>query len=340
MRRFRELSQRDPLTYEPKLGLAIYGLCQEVMNRPGPVTQAFIDVCEEGIALHRRLLHTDPASVPQLGFLLGWLGIAQLSLGWHDKARPLIEESLDLMRRLARQDSHAYEPSLCRALSVAAHALADSGDHRAALSAARESVARWRQLTEDIPGVHDADLALALHTLCLVLQSSDDQRGMLVPAEESVQITRRLHANGAAAASTASLLATGLDLMVAALVADERWSDAAPVAEEAITWHRQVQKAGEGSISLSFATSLGNYSKVLGAIGRRSEAKLYASEAYLECLRRARDTNTAADLASAASDIGALLSEHGMKWSATVLRRTVAARLDLRSRGLRRFLRR
>lgn len=337
---FRELARRDPLTYEPELGLALYALCQTMMTRPAPVTQTFLDLCEEGIALHRRLLHTNRPSLPQLGILLGWLGHAQCSVGSYEKGRPLLEESVGLMQRLSRQDPKGYEPNVCRVLSLAGHALAESGNRRAALDAAGDAVARWRRLTEKLPGVHDVDLALALHALCFVLQSTGDQRAMLAPAEESVSVMRRLHAGSAASGSTAALLAGGLDLVAAALVAHQRWSDAAPVAEEAIALRKQAQKYGERSRSLSLATSLGNYSKILGQTGRRSEAKLYASDAYAECVRRVFDTNDLAGLASAAADIGALISEHGMKWSAILLRRAVAKRLQPRPQRLRGFLRR
>ncbi|OON79613.1 hypothetical protein [Streptomyces tsukubensis] len=339
MTRFRELARRDPLAYENDFGLALYALCQETRKRPGPITQTFIDLCEEGIALHRRLLHTNPASRPQLTTLLVWLGVAQHSLGHHGKARPLFAESLDLARGSARRDPHLYEPELCRALALASFALSSSGDHHEALRAADDAVSRWRRLAAEQPDIHDAELAVALHTRCFAHQSAGNQQKMLEPAEESVRIVRRLHSTGTPSA-LASEMATGLDLVTAALLADDRWSEALPVAQESITWHGTKQNAEQGGRSLGLASSLGVYSMLLDKTGHRSEAKHYAQEAYVECLRRIRDTDAVADLAPVADQIGALLSGHGMKWSASMLRKGVAARLDTRRRGLRRFLRR
>lgn len=336
--RFRELARKDPFTYEPELGIAIYALCMELRDRPGPVTSSFIELCEEGIALHRRSQHTHPGSLLALGFMLGWLAIAQFSLGSSDKARVLIEESLALMRRLVREGRTEHRPDLCRTLSLTALALGRVGDHRGALNAAEEAVALRRQIVKEAPHVHDAELAGTLHTLCLVLQDAGQRQEMLAPAEESVRIMRRLRTEGAASASDAGLLATGLDLVVAALDSHERWQDAVPVAEEAVTWHQQAQREGRQILTLGYATSLGNCSRMLANVGRRSDAKTYAQEAAIECIRRCRDTGSVADLSSASARIEGLLSEHGMTWYATLLRKSVARRLDPRPRGLRRFL--
>lgn len=90
--RYRELAKADPATYEPELGLALYTLCMELKGTAGPITTSYLDLVEEGIALHRRMLRRNPSSVPQLGLMLCWLGFAQYRLGWNTKARDLIEE--------------------------------------------------------------------------------------------------------------------------------------------------------------------------------------------------------------------------------------------------------
>lgn len=52
--RFRELAKANPSTYEPKLGAALSTLCRELKSADGPVTTSYIELLEEGIALHRR----------------------------------------------------------------------------------------------------------------------------------------------------------------------------------------------------------------------------------------------------------------------------------------------
>ncbi len=327
MTRYRELAKADPATYQPELGLALCTLCGELNGTAGPVFTSYIDLLEEGIALHRRLLRRNPSSVPQLGLMLCWLGVAQFRLGWNAKARDLMEEGVGVIRRMAHDRYDLWEPQLATALALVSAMLGKTGDHSSALSAARESVAIWRQLAEEYPGKHDYYLALALHTLCFVLQDAGRHDETLAPAEESVRITRRLRARGSGAAY-ARLLANGLDLQVAALGHRERWQDALPVAEEAVHSYQEARRNGDRRNSLTYATSLNNLSKIFSLLGRETEAKTYANMAFTECAKRTRDTDNLADLSIVASDIAGVMTSLGMTWNAKMLIKAVNLRLN------------
>ncbi|MCW6003527.1 tetratricopeptide repeat protein [Micromonospora sp. CPCC 205371] len=323
---YRELAKVSPATYEPELGLALYDLCMVLHGAPGPITNSYLDLLEEGIALHRRLLRRSPSSLPQLGIMLCWLGFAKHRLGWKTEAREVMEEGVGLIRRMANAQSDLYETQLALALGLASVTLGDVGDHRAAVSAARESVAMWRQLVDEQPWQHDHYLATTLHTLCFALQSAGRGDEASAYAEESVTIARRLRARDPGAAN-ARLLANGLDLQVAALAHRERWQDALPVAEEAVRCYQEARRGGDHPNSLNEAGALNNLSKIMWQLGRQSDAKMYADKAFLECLKRVRDAEGLAELAGLASDIAGMLTSLGMTRRANLLVRFANQRL-------------
>ncbi|RVX42665.1 hypothetical protein EDD27_5303 [Nonomuraea polychroma] len=331
--RLRELARADPDTYEPELALALYTLCMELKDIGGPITTSYLELLEEGIALHRRLLGRNPSSIPQLGLMLCWLGFAQYNLGWNAKAQDFLEEGLGLIRSMARAEPDVYESQLAHALDLTSFTLSRVGDHSAALSAARESLAIWRQLAEEQPGEHDYYLAGALHTVCFALRDAERHEEILAPAEESVTIARRLRARGSEGAR-ARLLANSLDLKATALANLERPADALPVMEEAVLSYKEAHRYGHMPDSLNYAIALNNLSKLHMLLGRTPEAKDHAERAFAEFVTRIRRTDALADLPELASDIVEQLMSLGMTWRAKMLARLVNQRLNPQSNGL------
>ncbi|MEV0203753.1 hypothetical protein AB0H97_00980 [Streptomyces sp. NPDC050788] len=330
---FRSLAKADPGTYEPELALALYALCQELRDTQAFVTAAFLERCDEAIALHRRLLGTNPASYPQLGILLGWRGFAEYRRGGHQQAVAFLEESVSLLRVVVRRiPGGKFDRQLPRALALLAYALQEVQDHAAALSAARECVSMWRELDSEPPYDVDGGLVGALHTLCQALQGAGRQRDTLGPAEESVAISRvRLAANPGL--DEERLLANGLDLQVAALVAHERWEEARAPALEAVRLYAHVHRRGDHRGSVNYASARVNYAILLHHAGQISDAKYEASMAGMELLRRARDASDPAGAARVASQLAGLMNDLGMKRRSANFVAKMNARLQPRPRG-------
>jgi hypothetical protein len=65
----------------PDLGWAIYAYCLELRNHQDPLTNAYLEILEEGIGVLRRLQRRDQGFIGALGLMLGWQGAAQHRLG-------------------------------------------------------------------------------------------------------------------------------------------------------------------------------------------------------------------------------------------------------------------
>lgn len=250
MARCRALVGVDPVTHEPELALTLYVLCLELKDFRGPVSATFVDLCDEAIALHRRLLPTNPASGPQLGTLLGWRGFAEYRRGDHQRAAALLRA---VARRLS--DEH-FTSQLAMIIGLLAYALSGTGDHRAAIGAAREAVFFRRELGRQPDA--DGELSSALHTLCHVLRDAGRGREALGPAEESVAAARR-HVAAHPGPDAERLLANGLDLQVAALTDHERWEEALPLAAESVRLYGRVHRQGRHDGSTGYAMARLNH---------------------------------------------------------------------------------
>jgi tetratricopeptide (TPR) repeat protein len=331
------LSRADPLTYEPQLGRALYERCMAMTAARS--VQSYMELLDEGIALHRKLAYRQPISVPQLGIMLCWMGYAQYTAGRHEQARPFLEEGLGLIRALAREQVDLFDPKLAHALALTSFALQRAGDHRGALSTARESVAIWRQLTDLEPSAHDSELSGALHTLCFALQAAGKAKETSRYAEESVAISRQLLARDPSA-SNARLLANGLDLKAVALVNHNRLEDALTVQQEAVRHYQEAGRERRKRGSANYASSLLNATKLLSMLERPGEAKAYAQRSATECVRRTRDAESPTELAAVASELAGLMNDLGMTWMSETFVKAMNQRLSGQPRGLARLFRR
>jgi tetratricopeptide (TPR) repeat protein len=122
---------------------------------------------EEAVAIHRRLVQTNPAAfLPDLATSLTNLGLQLAALNRREQALAPAEEAIGIYRRLAEANPDTYLPDV--AMSLRAYARACTMiDHNLpkALVAAGEAVIQYQQLATRLPQVFGAELRLAHRTL-------------------------------------------------------------------------------------------------------------------------------------------------------------------------------
>lgn len=315
----------------PELGWAIYAYCLELRNHQDPLTNAYLEILEEGIGLLRRLQRRDQGFIGALGLMLGWQGHAQLQLGRTEQSRESLVEGTALLRQGARQrigtqHYELYETQLARALGLSAFALSAAGEHQAALSSAREALGIWRTRAAEQPGQHDHSVFRALDTVGYLLSLRRRFEDAWGYAEEALAIARRIYAAEPDRDNT-RLVANALDRLAALHANSGQWEEALPLLEESVSLYGEAGRRGPFKYSLTHASALNNAAKAYLELGQRDRAQARAQSAAMRCALSARRAADVASLQTVAQDIVNVLGEVGLDNLARTLAKVVNRRL-------------
>lgn len=265
--------------------------------------QALI-ACEKAVAESRRL-----GAAPILGISLTDLSNVLSLLGRREEALAAVEESANLHRRLAADDS--VQPQFLAALVNLADSLRLVGRWDDALAAAREAVALSQHLTEREGLGAEPYLYSSLLALSVTLWQNTRRAEALDDAREALSLVRRLDEREPGAYTFE--LASTLDNLGSWLTSAGRPEDGLSLQEEALVLFRRLAELVPGSYVPELAGCLANLGGTLSAVGRSREALVVTEEA-VALLRPLAEANPAAYEARSADalhNLGLRLSRAG-----------------------------
>jgi tetratricopeptide (TPR) repeat protein len=148
----------------------------------------------EAVAIHRRLVQTDPdAYLPGLAQALNNLGVRLAGVGESSEALAPTQEAAGIRRRLAETDPGAYLPGLAQALNNLGVFMAKVGNKREGLDFTEEAATIFRQLAEKDPDTYLPHLAMALWGYAWVRQVSNlESAKAVISAKEAFAIYQKL----------------------------------------------------------------------------------------------------------------------------------------------------
>lgn len=136
--------------------------------------QAALAYTLEAVAIHRRLVQTDPdAYLPGLAQALNNLGVRLAGVGESWEALAPTQESVEIRRRLAKTDPDAYLPDLGQALNNLGVFMAEMGNKHEGLDFTEEAATIFRRLAEDDSDLYLPHLAMTLWGYAWVRQVSN-----------------------------------------------------------------------------------------------------------------------------------------------------------------------
>ena len=162
----RILDKAHPGQYRELLAVGLQNLGARHTSHGDP--QAADAAFEEAIGIWREL--PAPDGLASLSLVLGNHAANLLRLDRPADALRVVDEAVDLRRRLLANDPEPHRGPLLTLLSIRSAALQQTGDEEQAMAAAEESVAIAGTLTARAPAAYLPHLAIARHTLarCLI----------------------------------------------------------------------------------------------------------------------------------------------------------------------------
>ncbi|MER5612737.1 trypsin-like peptidase domain-containing protein [Streptomyces sp. NPDC002215] len=202
------------------------------------------------------------------------LSLSDLGVGyWHEGRYPesvrAAERAVSLTRTLAATAPDAHRSALASALNSLAVAY---DDDRAAESVTllNEAIAYRRFLAADLPDAHNYGLARSLHNLGVIRRGLGDREAGLRALEEAEDIRAQL-ARVVPDRQNYRALGNSRHFRAVALVAEERWQEAAEKFQDAVDACRRVhpQEVADDS---RLSDTLYELGKCRGMLGRPSAA--------------------------------------------------------------------
>jgi serine/threonine-protein kinase len=221
--------------------------------------------------------------------MLGVLGTIYQKLGLYDQARPLLEEAVAVRRSLHGPRNLDVAESTANLASL----LYDQGEYQRAEELARGAMAVRRELR----GAEDTLVAASMTDLAAILNA----RGRHEEAESlyraGLQVDRKLGARRA--------VATDLSSLSVALWRRGEYSEALPLAEEALALRRELH----GDEHTLVAVDLFNLATILMALGEYERAETLLRECL--AMRRKLLGDGHPHVALTLSNLGDLLQRQG-----------------------------
>jgi serine/threonine protein kinase/tetratricopeptide (TPR) repeat protein len=231
-------------------------------EQSGRVTES-LATAREALALHERLLKSDPANragQSELATDIGRVAIALLRLGERQDALRHAERRIDIARNLTAADpaNVAYRRGLSTAHLQLGQALARNDDVAGAVREERAALAIRQALSQEDPADRQAaiDVMFAELELGQVLARSGDRSGAAAALQSAAGSAQRLATSDPKYVFYRLSLASALTHLSQVLSALGRHSDASTHARQAIATIEAVAAKDPADTRLRFATAL------------------------------------------------------------------------------------
>ncbi|KIM71952.1 hypothetical protein PILCRDRAFT_16576, partial [Piloderma croceum F 1598] len=233
------------------------------------------------------------------------------NLGHREHALEVIQEAVNLQRKLAADLPDVFNPDLARSLHDHSVYLSDLDHREHALEVIQEAVNLQQKLAADRPDVFNPDLAWSLHGLSFCLSNLGHRERALEVIQEAVNLRQKLAAdrpdvfNPDLAGSLHNL-----SLRLSDLGHRER---ALEVIQEAVNLHRKLTADLPDVFNPNLARSLRDLSVYLSNLGHPERALEVIQEAVNLQRKLATDRPDVfnPDLAGSLHDLSASLSDLG-----------------------------
>jgi phosphoribosyl-ATP pyrophosphohydrolase len=205
-------------------------------------------------------------------------------------ALKVIQEAVEIYRRLAEANAARFEQELAGSLNNLSVQLRNAGDRKAGLEAIQEAVEIDRRLAQTNAAQFEPDLARSLNNLSIWLAADGDTEAALAAVQEAVEIRRRL--TQANAARFGRDLAGNLNNLSNRLAETGDKTAALVAIQEAVEIRRRLAQANAAQFEPDLAQSLNNLSVELSDEGDHKVALKVIQEA-VEIDRRLAQANPA-----------------------------------------------
>jgi tetratricopeptide (TPR) repeat protein len=268
---YRRLAELEPEKYTSDLAASLAKLANQLMRLKN--FNEGIQAAQEAVDIYRRVGQrqaNNDDTLLALGRTLNDLSVALENLGQHDRALPVILETVDIFSKLA-QAKVGSPRDLAGALINLGKAFATHGRREDALLATERAVEMMRTLA-DRSDKFLSDLASALSNCALRLVSLGRNQEALAATREAVTIYRRL-ADVDSDAFLPELAGT-----LGNLSNLDESDDALVASQEAVGIFRHLVKDKSGAHLPDLAVSLNNLGVRLAGRERHSESLAIAEE--------------------------------------------------------------
>ncbi|MFG2864977.1 tetratricopeptide repeat protein [Streptomyces sioyaensis] len=255
------------------------------------------------VRLYRARAAQDPAHLPdlagQLRLLCGRLGDAELWAEAYQTAR----ESLQLLRRLARQEPRVYDVQLAACLLNISVALGRLGRREASVFPAYQAVRLYRRVGQWDGGASRSELAHALNAVSNAEGELGRLPAALAASREAIAVRR--HLVGQHGDTFRPDLAAALNNQAIRLQQAGRVHEGIGEADKAVALYRALAQDRPDAHRAGLAMGLGTLSSCLRDAGRHAEALRYAEESA-DIRRELASERPAAYLPALARSLNAL----------------------------------
>ncbi|USX50615.1 tetratricopeptide repeat protein [Lentzea sp. HUAS12] len=266
------------------------------------------------VARHRAVLAQDPSSDPSdLALSLNSLAVRLGALGCREEGLEVVNEAVDIRRRLAKQQPETFLPDLASSLNNLSNRLGALGRREEGLAAISEAVEVYRRLAEQRPETFLPDLTISLNNLSGRLGALGRWEEGLEVINEAVDIRRQLAKQWPEAFLVN--LASSLNNLAIQLGALGRRKEGLAAISEAVEVYRRLAEQRPDAFVPYLAISLNNLAVDLGELGRREEGLAAIGEA-VEVYRRLAEQRPEAflpDLAMSLNNLAIRLGALGRR---------------------------
>ena len=273
---------------------------------PSPV------LAEADLAVTRRIVALLPVGELELrARWLSWLSVTLAQTGRPAEALPVIQEAVEIRRKLAAADPDRHRANLAGSLTNLSIIFSELGRLAEALPVAQEAVDVHRELSAADPDRYRDGLATSLTGLGVRLAALGRRTEALPVTQEAVEIWRELAA--AYPDRYRANLATSLTNLGVRFSALGRPAESLPAEQEAMEIWQELAAAYPDRYRANLAMTLSNLGVRFSALGRPAEslpAEQEAMEIWQE-LAAAYPDRYRANLAMTLSNLGVRFSEVG-----------------------------
>ena len=302
VRQLMHLTSGNPSTFETHLATAFQRMGEVLagLRRWDEAERAEFDA----LAIRRRRAAAESALNGDLAASLNDLGGLLCERGSLNHGIELLEEAVDLYRRLAAEQRQAYGPLLGLALRNLSLALSRTGRTSEALEGTKEAVEIWRDAAATNPAYYE-NLASAQGDLSEWLLDLGDSDQATSFARAAVDARRQIADTNSAAEST---LASALLVLGSRLQLAERHAEALDAVQEAVSIYRQLARS-ETAYELGLALALSVLGTYMSSGEGDGDSEVPAREAVTILARLcSRSPTHELHLAEALNNLAVLLS--------------------------------
>ena len=242
---------------------------------------------QRSLKLSRDLMKSDYSFVTYVEVSLHNLALLYKDTQRYSESERMYVESLEICRKLAKDNPQVYEPDVAAALYNLAMLYKNTQRYSEAGQMYEESLEIRRKLSKDNPQVYEPDVAMTLNALAnlyAVTQRYSEAEQMY---EESLEIYRKLSKDNPQVYE--SDVAMALNNMAMLYKNTQRNSDAEQMFEESLEIYRKLSKDNPQVYEPYVAAALNNMAMLYRDIQRYSEAEQMYEESLEICRRLAEE---------------------------------------------------